>query len=311
MTKALHVSAARAALEEIVEAGRKNERQERVSLGGLLQQRKSNLSYEEIRELTGHHAERGSLPPGYSNTQASHFENRHANVENLPDLPLRFGFLGPSGSGKGVAMLDLLLRHHRGAFDRIYLYSRSASLDKGWDPLRKYVAEVQGVNQDDEKTFFDDFDAQALQEQMDLQMRVAQFAKRARRKELPQVLWIFDDLVDDPRILHSNHSQIATLAIRSRHFGGSLWVASQKWRALANIIRVNLNGVFVWPALSNRLERKAIIEKISGRFTPEEVEEMLQHVSQRPFGFLFADLTTTDPDRMFQDSFVQYLRPRE
>ena len=75
-----------------------------------------------------------------------------------------------------------------------------------------------------------------------------------------------------------------------------MWVASQKWRALANIIRVNLNGVFVWPALSNRLERKAILEEISGRFTPEEVEEMLQHVSQRPFGFLFADLKTTDPD---------------
>ena len=85
----------------------------------------------------------------------------------------------------------------------------------------------------------------------------------------------------------------------------------QKWRALANIIRVNPNGVFVWPALSNRLERKAIIEEISGRFTPEEVEEMLQHVSQRPFGFLFADLKTTDPDRMFQDSLVQYLRPSE
>ena len=52
-------------------------------------------------------------------------------------------------------MLDLLLRHYRGAFDRIYLYSRSASLDKGWDPLRKYVEEVQNVNQDEEPTFFD------------------------------------------------------------------------------------------------------------------------------------------------------------
>ena len=77
------------------------------------------------------------------------------------------------------------------------------------------------------------------------------------------------------------------------------------------MIRINLTGVFVWPALSNRLERKAITEEISGRqrYTPEQVEEMLQHVSQRPFGFLFADLKTTDPDRMFQDSLVQYLRP--
>ena len=208
-------------------------------------------------------------------------------------------------------MLDLLLRHYRGAFDRIYLYSRSASLDKGWDPLRKYVEEVQHVNQDDEPTFFDEFDGKALQEQMDLQMRVAAYAKKAKHEEIPQVLWIFDDLVDDERVMHSNHNLIATLATRSRHFRGNLWVATQKFRALANIIRVNLTGVFVWPALSNRLERKAILEEISGRYSPEQIEEMLQHVSRRPFGFLFADLKSVDPDRMFQDSLLQYLRPSD
>ena len=208
-------------------------------------------------------------------------------------------------------MLDLLLRHYRGKFDRIYLYSRSATLDKGWDPLRKYVEEVQHVNQDEEQTFFDDFDPKALREQMDLQMRVAEYAKKAKHKEIPQCLWIFDDMVDDERVMHSNHNLIATLAIRSRHFGGNLWVASQKFRALANIIRVNLTALFIWPALSNRLERKAIIEEISGRYSPEQIEEMLQHVSKRPFGFLFVDLKTPDPDRMFQDSLVQYLRPSD
>ena len=142
-------------------------------------------------------------------------------------------------------MLDLLLRHYRGAFDRIYLYSRSASLDKGWDPLRKYVAEVQGVNQDNEKTFFDDFDAQALQEQMDLQMRVAEYAKKARHKSIPQTLTIIDDMADDERIMHSNHNIIAALAIRGRHFGASLWVSAQKICALANIIRLKLTGVFI------------------------------------------------------------------
>ncbi len=69
--------------------------------------------------------------------------------------------------------------------------------------------------------------------------------------------------------------------------------------------------MFVWPALSNRLERKAILEEISVRYTPEQIEEMLQYVSQRPYGFLFVDLKTTDPDRMFQDSLVQYLRPTQ
>ena len=91
------------------------------------------------------------------------FEDRKANFAHLPDLNLRFAFVGTSGSGKGVAMLDLLLRHYRGVFDRIYLYSKSATIDRNWDPLRKYVEKTLGVDQKEEKTFFDEFDPEALQ----------------------------------------------------------------------------------------------------------------------------------------------------
>ena len=105
------------------------------------------------------------------------FEDRKAHFSHLPDLNLRFGFIGTSGSGKGIAMLDLLLRHDVGVFDRIFLYSNSASIDKAWDPLKRYVSEVQGVDQNEEQTFFDEFDAEALQEQMDMQMKVAEYAK--------------------------------------------------------------------------------------------------------------------------------------
>ena len=56
---------ARTALDELMAVGRSKKKQERwVVLGGLLQQGKRNLSYEEIRELAGYHAEKGSLPPG-------------------------------------------------------------------------------------------------------------------------------------------------------------------------------------------------------------------------------------------------------
>ena len=85
-------------------------------------------------------------------------------------------------------MLDLLLRHYRGKFDRIYLYSKSATIDKNWDPLRRYVEEVQGVDQRDEKTFFDEFDAEALKEQTDIHMQVAEYAKKTKMREIPQVL---------------------------------------------------------------------------------------------------------------------------
>ena len=54
---------------------------------------------------------------------------------------------------------------------------------------------------------------------MDLQMAVAEEAKKMKMHTIAQVLWIFDDLVDDASVMHSNSNLIATLAIRSRHFG--------------------------------------------------------------------------------------------
>ena len=200
-------------------------------------------------------------------------------------------------------MLDLLLRHYRGAFDRIFLYSPSATLDKGWGPLRRYIEEVQHVSKN-EQTFFDEFDETAMQEQIALQMRVAEYAKTAKI-EVPQILFIVDDFADDERIMHNNHNLLASLAIRSRHFGGNLFVASQKYRALANVIRVNLTAMFIWPA-PNWKERRAIIEELAGHHSPEEIEEMLKHVSQKPHGFLFANLKAK-PEDMFMDSLTQKL----
>ena len=177
------------------------------------------------------------------------FEAKKGKFAHLPDAPTRFAFVGVSGSGKGVCMLDLLLRHYRGVFERIYLYSPSVHLDKGWEPLKKYCETELKIDQAKEQTFFDEFDSTALAEQISLQMKVAEYAKKSKMKHLPQVLWIFDDHADDERLMHSNHNLIASLAIRSRHFGGNLWVSTQKFRALANIIRINLSALFVWPSL--------------------------------------------------------------
>ncbi len=57
----------RTALDELMAKGRTQKRQERwVVLGGLLMQGKRNLSYEEIWELAGYHADTSALPSGYS-----------------------------------------------------------------------------------------------------------------------------------------------------------------------------------------------------------------------------------------------------
>jgi hypothetical protein len=178
-------------------------------------------------------------------------------------------------------------------------------LDKGWQPLKDYVSKELGVDDSKEKWCYDEFDGKALAAQVATQMKVAEYCKKRKMTEIPAVLWIFDDFADDERIMHNNHNLLASLAIRSRHFGGNLFVATQKFRALANVIRVNLTALFIWPA-PNWKERRAIIEELSGHYSPEEIEEMLRHVSQRPHGFLFANLKAK-PNEMFMDSLTQKL----
>ena len=63
----------RSVLDELMAKGRTKKRQERwVVLGGLLMQGKRNLSYEEIRELAGYHADKSALPSGYHSARPSH-----------------------------------------------------------------------------------------------------------------------------------------------------------------------------------------------------------------------------------------------
>ena len=61
-------------------------------------------------------------------------------------LPLRWIAAGPSGAGKGVTMQNLILKHFRGCWERIYVFSPTAVLDKStWDPVRKYIKENLNV----------------------------------------------------------------------------------------------------------------------------------------------------------------------
>ena len=65
------VQADRTALDELMAKGLKHKKQERwVVLGGLLMQGHRTPTYEEIRELAGYHADKTSLPSGYSNTRS-------------------------------------------------------------------------------------------------------------------------------------------------------------------------------------------------------------------------------------------------
>ena len=64
----------------------------------------------------------------------------------VPLVPCTGIFLGPSKSGKTVALISLILEQSRGVFERIYVFSPSVNTDDGWIPVKKYIEGDLGAN---------------------------------------------------------------------------------------------------------------------------------------------------------------------
>ena len=62
----------------------------------------------------------------------------------VPQVPCTGIFLGPSKSGKTVALISLILEQYRGVFKKIYVFSPSVNIDDGWIPVKKYIEEDLG-----------------------------------------------------------------------------------------------------------------------------------------------------------------------
>ena len=73
-------------------------------------------------------------------------------------LPMRYIAAGPSGSGKGWVFANMILKHFRGCWVRMYIFSPSAVLDKTWDPVRKHLQEDMGIDLVKEPASFEESD---------------------------------------------------------------------------------------------------------------------------------------------------------
>ena len=108
-------------------------------------------------------------------------------------------FLGPSKSGKTVALISLILEQYRGVFERTYIFSPSIAVDDGWIPV-KYIEEDLGVNTEREQAYWEEWDEPALRRIIQQQRKITETSKKLEMKKLYQVLIILDDLADMPQL---------------------------------------------------------------------------------------------------------------
>ena len=146
----------------------------------------------------------------------------------VPLVPCTGIFLGPSKSGKTVALISMILEQYRRVFEKIYIFSPSINIDDGWIPVKKYIEEDLGVNTEREQAYYDEWDEAALRGIIQRQRKITETSKKLEMKKLYQVLIICDDFAESPQ-LHKPHGALDTLfIIRGRHLQISTWVSSQK-----------------------------------------------------------------------------------
>jgi hypothetical protein len=141
-----------------------------------------------------------AIDPGKS-IAYRHKQSKFTQLDGV--LPLRWIAAGPSGAGKGVTMQNLILKHFRGCWERIYVFSPTAILDKStWDPIRRHIQEDLGVDLKKEPAFFTDFDPAVLEGIVKKHSDVVQKQKDRGDRKLFGALVIVDDFGDDATVLH-------------------------------------------------------------------------------------------------------------
>ena len=210
----------------------------------------------------------------------------------MPLVPCTGIFLGPSKSGKTVALISLILEQYRGVFERIYVFSPSVNIDDGWIPVKKYIEGDLGVNTEREQTYWDEWDEAALRRIIQQQRKITEASKKLEMKKLYQVLVVIDDFADTPQ-LHKPHGALDTLFIRGRRMQISTWVSSQKLRLISAAVRVNMQFLCCW-RLRNQHELDAVIEELSALLPKEQLYRLCEQATREPYSFLF----------------VYYLKPR-
>ena len=232
------------------------------------------------------------------------FESKQSKYEQVGKLPLRDIVLGPSGCGKGILLQNLILDVYKNCFERIYIWSPSIDIDQTWRPVKQYIEKELKVNTEKEKCFFNEYHAEDLEKIIQQQHKIADYQKKQDHHKIYQILIIVDDFADEANF--TRHSKLLHgLFTRGRHSFISSIVATQKFKAINNIIRVNATDLYVFK-LRNQGDLDAFLDEVSAVADKKMILEMYQLATQEPYSFLYVKLTEKNANKMFMNRFHQY-----
>ena len=151
---------------------------------------------------------------------------------------------------------------------------------------------------EEEKLYFSDYNPDDLETYFQHKVNLY-YNKRSKHKRhyIYSILVIVDDFADDPSF--SRHSKLLhSLFTRGRHNSISTVVSTQKFTAIAPIIRVNATFIIVY-RLRNSKDLETFLEELSAMLTRKELVELYQLTTKEPYSFLYINLVAKTLNNMF------------
>ena len=242
------------------------------------------------------------LVPTIEPIKVKEYEVKQSKYHQCGKLPVRSILLGPSGSGKGILLQNMILDIYRGCFERVYIFSPSINVDVTWLPVKEYLNKTINLSENEPPLFYDTNDQENLERIIDTQRKVTEHLKSKKdTKKLFQILIVIDDWADSPDF--SRKSQLLhALFTRGRHSGISTIVSTQKFTALHPIIRVNATELYVF-RLRNYRDLETFIEEVSALIDKKSLMEIYNLATAEPYSFLYVKLTAKKKDDIFMVKF--------
>jgi hypothetical protein len=114
---------------------------------------------------------------------------------------------------------------------------------------------------------------------------------------LYQILIIIDDFSDSPEFTRKS-KLLHQLYIRGRHNCISTTTSTQKYYAIAPIVKINQTNLIIF-RLRNYKDLESIVEELSALAPKSTLLQMYNEAVKDPYSFLFINLSAHDKNHMF------------
>ena len=136
-------------------------------------------------------------------------------------LPTSWVLCGPTGSGKTMGLLNLILKFYKNMFDRVFAVSPSIHLDPQYKVLKEHLEKYCDPKK--EQLAFEDWDHAAIGKILDTQREIVESCRK-RKVAAPHCHLLLDDMGDFTDLMQARKgakiggSWMTTLATKGRHF---------------------------------------------------------------------------------------------